>query len=80
MGFRMPKKSKGAALYQSKVEASVICPQHEYSRAFGPGAIVDMAEEIAPGLALGDCVEPEWFEPVGASSSASAEPAEGEGA
>ena len=36
----------------------------EASRTIRPGEIVDLAEEILPGLPLAAVVRPEWFEPI----------------
>lgn len=77
MAKKSSTPSTGSAFYRCKVEASVVCVEHEYSRSFGPGAVVDMAEEIAPGLALGDCVNPEWFEPVSGGGGAPKDEEEG---
>jgi hypothetical protein len=40
--------------------------QHEYSRAFGPGAQVDLDEVVAPGVTIADLVagREDCFSPV----------------
>ena len=43
--------------------ASVVSAQHNYSRALGPGALVDLNEHVCHGLQLRDLVKDEWFDP-----------------
>ncbi len=51
-------------LHRCLVEASILSVEHGYSRALGPGAIVDIEEPVAPGLKLRDLIREEWFEAI----------------
>lgn len=45
-------------------ETAVVSVEHEYSRRFGAGAVVDLAEKIADGVYLGDLVRKGCFERI----------------
>lgn len=47
---------------RSRVEATVV--GREWAVRLGPGLVVDLDSEVAPGVQLGDCVDRSWFEPV----------------
>jgi len=51
-----------AVLYRCRAETSVVLPG--YSKAMGPGSIVDLDEEISPGQRLRDVIREDCFEPI----------------
>lgn len=51
-------------------ETAIVSVEHEYSRPFGKGAIVDLAEKIADDVYLGDLVRDGCFERVSAEEAA----------
>ncbi len=53
-----------SALHRCLVEASVLSVEHGYSRALGPGMVVDLDDPVGPEVKLRDCVREEWFEAV----------------
>lgn len=58
---------EGKKLYRCIAVTSVTAPDHEYSRSFGPGQIVDLEESIGGGLKLRGEVRPGTFEAVDSS-------------
>lgn len=61
----MAKRQRKQDWKRCRVEASVLSVVHGYSRALGPGALVDLAEPVADNLTLADFVLSEWFEDPG---------------
>lgn len=55
---------KPRVLYRCIAENTVVAPKHEYSRAFGPGQIVDLEESIGDDLKLRDEVRPGTFKAI----------------
>jgi len=51
-------------------ETTVVSVEHEYSRRFGAGAVVDLAEKIADDVYLGDLVREGCFERISAAEAA----------
>lgn len=51
-------------LHRCRVVAAVLSVEHEFSRALGPGLIVDLDEEVAPGVKFRELVNVDWFEEV----------------
>jgi len=51
-------------------ETAVVSTKHEYSRRFGKGAVVDLAEKIADDLYLGDIVREGCFDRISAAEAA----------
>lgn len=49
-------------LARCRAEVSVLSLRLEYSRRFGPGELVDLEEEIAPGVRLRTLVREDCFE------------------
>ncbi len=68
MAKRLPAKFVAAnqrnALHRSIAENTVNATRFEYSRAFGPGQIVDLEESIADGVKLRDVVRSGAFEVI----------------
>ena len=47
-------------------DTAVVSSEHEYSRAFGEGALVDLSEKIANDVYLGDLVREGCFKRISA--------------
>ena len=67
MGKKTPVESRAAkrkTLYRCVADNTVLSTEHEYSRRFGPGQIVDLDEPIGGGLKLRDVVRDGCFVPL----------------